>query len=465
MLEQVVHCLGKIVATRQLRALLPQPAFEIGDQRHAQLLPDRPAPLGAFAVDRALDLEQSVDAPDRLQRQRRDHAGRLALCPPASILREIGEGEERAAGMGPAAGLVDPVRLAVGLVELVVAAEGVGLENASPTGKMRLRVLAAPIVRVIEHRRRRIPPAEGPVGADIDPTSPGVGLSLGQDRDGGVIAVQSLGCEDMRLDAREERGEDGTAGADLIGQGREAERHPFPGVAFSLAVERLVLPKLLEQDHRQEARTGPTTGDHMERRRRLADLLAVPAGKLLPDMLDHLPPPRNRLQRLGDVLAHFAQARPAAALAGRRRRLDHALAWQMLGKGLARRAPAGKAHYVRRLGHGALGGDLVLTGRALELLEPEFHLIEKSRRAFRTLAIKLAPQLLDLQTLVGDQRIILGGLGLCHRQLRRDARRPRRRLMVFAALGNQRRSQRFNIVRQMLGRGFHARHGITIRGR
>jgi hypothetical protein len=40
----------------------------------------------------------------------------------------------------------------------------------------------------------------------------------------------------------------------------------------------------------------------------------------------------------------------------------------MLGKGLARRALAGKAHHVRRLGHGALGGDLVLGGRALELL-------------------------------------------------------------------------------------------------
>ena len=63
----------------------------------------------------------------------------------------------------------------------------------------------------------------------------------------------------------------------------------------------------------------------------------------------------------------------------------------MLGKGLARRAPAGKAQHVRRLGHGTLGGDLVLSGRALEFLEPEFHLVEQPRRAFRALAVELAP--------------------------------------------------------------------------
>ena len=80
----------------------------------------------------------------------------------------------------------------------------------------------------------------------------------------------------------------------------------------------------------------------MERRRRLADLLAVAAGELLPDMLDHLPLPRDHLQRLGDVLAQLAQPRAAAARASGRRRLDHPLARQMLGEGLARRALAGE---------------------------------------------------------------------------------------------------------------------------
>ena len=45
-------------------------------------------------------------------------------------------------------------------------------------------------------------PAKRPVVAHIDPTSPGVGLALGQDRHNGVVAVQPLGAEDVLLDGR-----------------------------------------------------------------------------------------------------------------------------------------------------------------------------------------------------------------------------------------------------------------------
>src|SRR5437868_8103998 len=96
----------------------------------------------------------------------------------------------------------------------------------------------------------------------------------------------------------------------------------------------------------------------MERRRSLADLLAVAAGELLADMLDHFPLPRDDLQRLGDILAQLAQPRAAAAKANGRSRLDHPLARQMLGEGLARRTLAGKGHDIGGLGHGPLGGDL-----------------------------------------------------------------------------------------------------------
>ena len=75
----------------------------------------------------------------------------------------------------------------------------------------------------------------------------------------------------------------------------------------------------------------------------MAHLLAVAAGELLTDMLDHLPLPRDHLQRLGDVLAQFAQPRAAAAQANGRSGLDHPIARQMLGEGLTRRAFAGKA--------------------------------------------------------------------------------------------------------------------------
>src|SRR4029077_19635506 len=78
----------------------------------------------------------------------------------------------------------------------------------------------------------------------------------------------------------------------------------------------------------------------------LADLLTIAARELLADMLDHLPLPRDHLQRLGDVLAQFTQPRAAAAKAGDRSWLDHPRARQMLGEGLACRALAGKRHVV-----------------------------------------------------------------------------------------------------------------------
>jgi len=391
------------------------------------------------AVDRALDIEQRVDAPDRLQGQRRDYAGGVALRLAPGIGGDIGHDEERPPCMHPTRRLDKRARLAIGLVELVVAGIGVGLENPGIAGQMRVRVLAAAITRVIEHRRRWRRPGKRPVVAHIDPTSPGIGLAFGQDRHDGVVAVQSLGGEHVSLDAPDQRRQYRAAAAYLISQGRQAEWHALPGIAFGLAVERLVLPELLEQDHRQQAGTGPTAGQHVERRRCLADPLAVATGELLADVLDHLPLSRNSLQRLGDVLAQFAQPRTAAALASRRPRLDHPFARQMLGEGLARRVLAGEGHHVGCLGDGLVGGDFVLARRTLELLEGQRHLVEQLHATFRALAVELARQLGDLQLLMCDQGFVIGGLGLGHRQFRLDPRRPGLPLDALGALGEQRR--------------------------
>jgi len=228
----------------------------------------------------------------------------------------------------------------------------------------------------------------------------------------------------MRLDPPQQRGQHRAAGPDLVGQGRQAERDPLSRVALGLAIERLMLPVLLEQDHRQQARPGPPAGDHMKRCRRLVDFLAVAAGELLSDMLDHLPLPRDHLQRLGDILAQFAQPCAAAAQAGRGGRLDHPLARQMLGERLTRWPLAGKGCHIRRLRNGALGGNLVLARRARELLEGQLHLVEQPHAAFRARAVELACQLCDLQSLVSDQDFIFGDLGLGDRQFCFDPRRP-----------------------------------------
>ena len=105
------------------------------------------------------------------------------------------------------------------------------------------------------------------------------------------------------------------AGADPVGQGRDVEVDAFASVGFALPVERLMLAELGVKDHRQQARPGPAARDGMERRRRLGDLLARPAGELLPHRLDHLPLARDDFQRLGDVLAELGQL-AAAARAG-----------------------------------------------------------------------------------------------------------------------------------------------------
>ena len=155
--------------------------------------------------------------------------------------------------------------------------------------------------------------------------------------------MQALGRHDMGFDKAQQRIERRADRAHRVGHGRQRDRHAFQRVALGLAVQRLMLAELLEHDHRQQARPRPAPRDDMERRRRLADLLAIPAGELLPHRLDHLPLARLRLQRPGHVLAELAQTVAAAAFAGRRRIDHHALARQMVGERVALGALAREA--------------------------------------------------------------------------------------------------------------------------
>ena len=194
------------------------------------------------------------------------------------------------------------------------------------------------------------------------------------------------------LDQRMKRPQDHSARADLIGQRRDAEINTLPGIPLALAVERLVLPELLEQDHGQQARPGKAARRHMERRRRLRDRLATPARELLPHRLDHLPLPRNHLQRLGDVLAEPGQLRRPAAGTTLRRGDHHALAGQMIGKQFARRPLA--LERFDRLGPARriLGRQLVLGCCRFQIFELKLHLIQKPRLALRARPIEFAPQ-------------------------------------------------------------------------
>lgn len=196
----------------------------------------------------------------------------------------------------------------------------------------------------------------------------------------------------------------GGTGSDLIGQGREAQVDALARITVRLSVQRLMLAELLEEDHGQEVRSCPSPGRRMERRGRLTDLLAFPAGELLPDRLDYLPLPRNDLQRLGDVLTHLRDTIRAAAVTAGRGLDHHALTGKMFGERFACRLAARESANLGRLRR-LLGLDRILGGRRFQFLELQFQLIDQPGPPFGGFAVLFSPQLGDLQAQRLDQRL------------------------------------------------------------
>lgn len=330
---------------------------------------------------------------------------------------------------------------------------------------------ALAVARVVEDRRRRCGPAERGVVAHIGPQSADIGLALGQDRDGRIIAVQALGGKDMGLDALDQRRQDRGHPAHLVGECRQAQRHALAGIALGLAVKRLVLSELLEDDHGQQLGASPAARQDVEWRRGLGDGLTIPARDLLTDSLDHLPLARDDLQGLSDVLAELAQTRAAAAGAGLGRLDHHPLARQVFWEGLARGCLAGKRlHRGRGPGGGPLGGELVLRGRGFQLLQLQLQLIKQPAGPLRRRPEPLALELGDLQLQMGDQRLVVGALGLGRggfsdsygRIGARQITIGMRRIQLGLHAG-QRRLQRFDILWNRGGKALHDPNGITDR--
>ena len=103
-------------------------------------------------------------------------------------------------------------------------------------------VIARTIPRVAEQRRRRVRAGERHVVANVDPGPPGIGLALGQHRHGRIVAVQTLRSHHVGLDKLVQRLRCYGARTHLVGQGRDAEIDPFPGVAVPLPVQGLCAP-------------------------------------------------------------------------------------------------------------------------------------------------------------------------------------------------------------------------------
>ena len=145
--QHVVHRLGHGGVPREPGTLGAHPVFELRDERRAPLPAHREAPLGGLAVDHALDIEQRVDAPHSLQRQRRDRRRTLA-APLAG--RNVGEFIKLASPVCPTERFRDGPRRSAGLVEPPVAGVGVGLQDPCEAPKMLDRVIARTVSGVAE---------------------------------------------------------------------------------------------------------------------------------------------------------------------------------------------------------------------------------------------------------------------------------------------------------------------------
>ena len=224
--------------------------------------------------------------------------------------------------------------------------------------------------------------------------------------------MQALGGEQVTLDQVEERHQGESPVADLVGHRRHRQIDPLALEAHALAIERGVHAELVEQDgkvscrrdRRQQRRADQAARCGVERRGRLADLLAIPAGELLPHGLDQFEPARDFLQRLGHVFADLGQPRSAAAGASLRRLDDNALALDVVRPGLADRPLAREGANLARLGRRSLGGEFILGRGGDEVFEFQLQLLNQPRRALRALPVEFALELLDPQLKMRDQR-------------------------------------------------------------
>ena len=104
-------------------------------------LPNRKALRSRQAGDGPLDVEDRVDAPHRLRRE--------------WGTGQLGQVEQLASPVRPAACLRDRARPAPGMVELAEPGICVRLQDPRIPSQMPLRVLAPAVRRVVEQRRGR----------------------------------------------------------------------------------------------------------------------------------------------------------------------------------------------------------------------------------------------------------------------------------------------------------------------
>jgi len=259
---------------------------------------------------------------------------------------------------------------------------------------MTAGMLALTIAGVVAQHAGRREAAEGFVVAHVIPDPGDIGLVLGQQRDRRVVGVELVCRQNMRFKQQEQGPGYRSNGTNLVGQRRQAQRDAFRFKPVALTVERLMQAVLLEDEVGEEVRAEHSARRHMEGRRGLADLLALPARDFLADRADHLVTCRFLLERLGNVGGQTAKIIRSAARALLARRHDHVLAGQVRGEVPPGATLAGEGGNARGPGRGDFTFDLGGAGVGLQLLEGDLQLFEQAAAALGAGAIFVAAHLL-----------------------------------------------------------------------
>src|SRR5258707_4587962 len=131
-------------------------------------------------------------------------------------LPQIGQHKDLAPAVGPARRLGDPAGSALGVVEIIEAGIGVGLQDTDPAREMPARMLATPVTRVEEHGGRRIAAAARSVIPHVEPALAKAGV---HSRPVTVLFLASTGTVVsspwMRVAARTWRRISSTSGASV----------------------------------------------------------------------------------------------------------------------------------------------------------------------------------------------------------------------------------------------------------
>lgn len=196
-------------------------------------LPHGKAGICIHTIDLALDIEDRVNPFHRLQCDGRDVMGGLVLAQraiegaigssPMASARDVGQLKKFAPRVAPAERAARRAGAAVSQIQIVIAAIGIGLQNALPACEMLVGVDHLAIARELEQGSRWRTAIPRLVIAHIGPEPRSFGAATRHKRHRRIIAVQARCGQHVALDQFVDRAQRHTGMTDQISQGGQAQ--------------------------------------------------------------------------------------------------------------------------------------------------------------------------------------------------------------------------------------------------